>query len=154
MSNIFHVVHNQWGRKFFILFFCLSSFSFQHLSLIHFLIMFSVFKLIPLQTKIDSESWLVASLFGRICLGKNIKCLVNYWTTQLRFAIWLQSVPTSLTTVELLSSKLLHSCQSLSSHRYASGCVTFFVSSVFKNSPYPVTSCSACQNCKFHNVKK
>ena len=35
-------------------------------------------------------------------------------------------------STELLSSKLSHSCQSLSSDRYASGCVTFFVSSVFK----------------------
>ena len=33
---------------------------------------------------------------------------------------------------ELLSSKLLHSCQSLSIDRYAKGCVTSFLSSVFK----------------------
>ena len=33
---------------------------------------------------------------------------------------------------ELLSSKLSHSCQSLSIDRYAKGCVTSFLSSVFK----------------------
>ena len=35
-------------------------------------------------------------------------------------------------STELLSSKLSHSCQSLSIDRYVSGCVTSFLSSVFK----------------------